>query len=154
MKYGKVVLAAILFAMLFYIGYTATDNARTVGKVATDVEAVMNTTELKEKGVNELGQYFDLSADAVDGFAIYESPKAGDVSETLIIKAKDPGQLEDLRAAVRGRIDRQMADTDYNEDQKTLLGNAVIRVRGKFLFFSVGGNAQSLAEAFDSSVRK
>ena len=120
-------------------------NDELVGK--TDIE------ELKKCNTRELLEFIGLDYSKYDEVLYYKSRVALDVTELMIIKAKDKNDLNGVEDAVERRISSQINTyQDYGPEQVNQLKNAVITKRGKYLFYCVAADPEKYEEVFKNAV--
>lgn len=77
-----------------------------------------------------------------------------EAEELFLVKLKDTAQADDVRAAVEKRLEAQKAVFDgYGVEQYNILCNfSRIEVRGNYILFVVGAQADTAVSAFRSAL--
>lgn len=149
----KWLLAGVIFAFaaLMLIGNNVKDVDMEVIRTAINNSGRLGT--LYEADGNAVKKTFDIDVQETDGFVMYTSDSIMDVSELFIAKCRDATKMNALQAAVEARLSSQKASFEnYGTDQSFLLKNAVLEVRGEYLFYAVGENAAALKSVFSSCI--
>ena len=106
-------------------------------------------TSMKQTGERELVQFMGLDASQYSEFIYYQGTEALSVDELLIIKAKHRDDLSGVKDAVDKRIEEQIKTFEsYGPVQVSLLKNAVIETKGRYLFYCTGKDAEKYKEVF------
>lgn len=148
-KLIKWLLAGVIFAfaLLMLIGNDVKDVDMGVIRAALNNSGQLGT--LYEADANTVKKTFDIDVQETDGYVMYTSDSIMDVSELFCVKCRDASKMNELQAAVSARLsDQKTSFENYGTDQSFLLKNAVLEVRGEYLFYAVGGNAAVLRSAF------
>ena len=149
----KWLLAGVIFAFaaLMLIGNNVKDVDMEVIRTAINSSGRLGT--LYEADANAVKKTFDIDVQETDGFVMYTSDSIMDVSELFIAKCRDTSKMNALQAAVEVRLSSQKVSFEnYGTDQSFLLKNAVLEVRGEYLFYAVGENAAALKSVFSSCI--
>ena len=166
----KVVLVALLVVFIAVLLAGNADSDRSADDVAHDVAPELYQDEDEseqgtappDEGENEgvfdgMGQadaldfkrIFGLNAEDYDGMAYFKPISQMDVEEMLIVRLKSDDQAEALEEAVEERIENQKTSFDgYGAAQCALLGKAIVKHKGNFLFYCVSPEAEKYCNAF------
>ncbi len=153
LKVIKWLLAGVIFAfaVLMLIGNNVKDVDMEVIRTALNNSGRLGT--LYEADANTVKKTFDIDVQETDGYVMYTSDSIMDVSELLCIKCRDASKMSELQAAAEARLSSQKVSFEnYGTNQSFLLKNAVLEVRGEYLFYAVGENAAALRSVFSSCV--
>lgn len=148
-------MGAVLIAIIVFMFVNAPNNNKSIETVGQEVvKYLAEDSTMEEKGQSELKRYYGISRDDVEGFVLYGPTNSADVSEMLIVKALDQKDVDSLRKAVeRRRNTRLETFAESGGTQVDTLNKAQIKVRGKFVFYCVGSQANRLSEAFTKSIK-
>lgn len=148
--------AAFICILVVFLGtvYTMND-ARNVPMDEIEQKLLQETDlgDLKKCNTRELLEFMGLDYSAYDEVIYYKSKVALDVTELLIVKAKDKKDLITVQDAVEKRVSSQINTyQDYGPAQVNQLKNAVISKRGKYLFYCVAKDPEKYEEVFRNAV--
>lgn len=128
------------------------------GSTASDI-SVSDTWEACTSSVEEYAQGMELDAmmlndiygideSLVEEFIVTIPMMSAQIDETAIIKAAD-GKISEVEAKVAERAEALKASAFYPEHVE-LAQDAKISVKGDYIFFSVGNNAQAFLDTFNA----
>ena len=149
----EVAFIAVLIAFLAIV-YMMND-ARNVpmNKINSALVEKTDIEELKKCNTRELLEFMLLDYSNYSEVLYYKSKVALDVTELLIVKAKDKNDLNSVQDAVEQRISSQINTyRDYGPKQVSQLKNAVITKRGRYLFYCVAEDPEKYEEVFRHAV--
>ncbi len=151
----KIFMICFLFGFLFYINSRDNTADKTADEIAKQLQTGKNVDTLVKGDANSLKRYYNLSANDYDGFALWTSENPMDVDEMIIIKAKSDEQVDSLEESMQTRISTQKKNFEgYGAEQTALLGESIVDVKGKYVFFAVSKNAPSWESIFLESVKR
>lgn len=127
-----------------------------LSQVETDLLTVSQNLNGMEKGDGKaLKRYYGLNLNDFEEVLIYVPANYMDVSELLVIKAKDPAQLDLIEEAVDTRNAMQLESFGgYGPEQVALLDNYEFKIIGNTLFYCVSPDASVLKDTFIKSMKK
>lgn len=127
-----------------------------LSQVETDLLAASQNLNGMEKGDGKaLKRYYGLNLNDYEEVLIYVPANYMDVSELLVIKAKDPAQLDLIEEAVDARNAMQLESFGgYGPEQVALLDNYEFKIIGNTLFYCVSPDASVLKDTFIKSMKK
>ena len=83
----------------------------------------------------------------------YASESNLSAEEVLLIRVRSGSQIQEVRETLEARIDSCISDFDgYVPEEVKLLEEAVLNVRGNYIFFAVAPKAEEYLEAFRNSL--
>lgn len=149
-----VVLLFILILTLSCFGCASAEQAP-LTQVETDLLATSQNLSGMEKGDGKaLKRYYGLNLNDYQETLIYVPANYMDVSELLVIKVKDPAQLDLVEAAVDTRNAMQQESFGgYGPEQVALLDNYEFKIVGNTLFYCVSPEASTLKDTFIKSIK-
>ena len=154
-KRGRYVMAVCLVALIVFLALTSPNNEKSIEALSEEIIGSGGIGELELKGQSELKRYYGIGRDDVEGFVLYGPVNSADVSEFLLVKVKDKDEMDRVRKAVEGRkYERLQTFSGAGGTQTQLLNDARLKVRGDFLFYCVGENADMYADSFVKYVNK
>ncbi len=149
----KAVFVIVLAFFLIFI-YTG-QNADDVPMEEIEQQLTENTdlASMSKCGNRMLMQFYGLDYEQLDEYIYYKSTEALSVEELLIVKAKDKSSLDSIKDAAESRIQSQIKTYEsYGPKQVAMLENAIITVRGKYLFCCVADAPESYKEVFTDAI--
>ncbi|MBU4439847.1 MAG: DUF4358 domain-containing protein, partial [Firmicutes bacterium] len=117
--------------------------------------ASQNLNGMEKSDGKALKRYYGLNLNDFEEVLIYVPANYMDVSELLVIKAKDPAQLDLIEEAVDTRNAMQLESFGgYGPAQVALLDNYEFKIIGNTLFYCVSPDASVLKDTFIKSMKK
>lgn len=150
----KIIFTVIL--IVFLSGVYANGSAKDVPMEDIEEQLIQNTDieKMAKCDNRSLMQFFGLDYETFDAHIYYKGTEALSVDEILIVKAEDKSDLDQVRDAVEKRISSQIATFEgYGPKQVALLKNAVITLKGDYLFYATGKDAEKMEEVFADAVQ-
>lgn len=153
MKYAfRVVEAICVVLLIVFVGYMA-GNTGNSNKSAEEVEAAviasMDMTGLQKRDNGAFRSDFGYDMADFAGVVYYTSESIMDVREMIIVKLPDGNNGEVFAEELRTYAAEKAALYEsYAPDEYYLLSNAVIEVKGNFLFFCVADESAAAYESF------
>ena len=145
-------LAALIAYAVMVVGANAARDVD-IAVIRDAIAAAPGVSGLKALDENGFQERMDASPAGCEGWVMYGSDEIMDVSEVLVAKG-DATALDDLEAAVRRRLEAQLAVfRSYGVNQKDLLEGATVLRRGNYLFYAVGEHADQWEDAFLACIR-
>lgn len=147
-------LLFILILVLPCFGCTSTEQAA-LSQVENDLLAASQNLNGMEKGDGKaLKRYYGLNINDYQEVLIYVPTNYMDVSEILVIKVKDPTQLDLVEEVVDTRNAMQQESFGgYGPEQVALLDNYEFKIVGNTLFYCVSPDASTLKDTFVKSIK-
>lgn len=153
MIYIKIGLVLCLLVFIGLMMRSDPQSDKTVLDVEESIAAVADMSSMERAQENDVRRAFGLSVNDYEGVVYYKSVSNMDVDEILIVKLKSPEQAEAVESAVQARIDSQLQSFQgYGAEQCQLLDEAIVDVRGNFIFYVVSQYASAYDKAFLSSL--
>ncbi len=150
MKY--VIVAVIVIYVAFLLNFSS-GSSKSFEEVKKPVEAAINTKKLQDAGIQGLKRFYSLNAADYEGVLFYNSKFNLSAAEVLLIKVKEEDQIHQVVEAIEKKIESRKNDFEgYAPQEVKYLDAAQISVRGKFIFLSVGEQADKYKEIFSKSL--
>lgn len=122
-------------------------------QVSEAVKKSADLSKMQEADSRRFRQFYGLNENDFENVMCYYTSQTMEVEELLLIKAKTAGDAEEAKEAVEARVQTQIKNFEgYGASQVKLLKNAVIKVRGDYVFMAVSPDAEKLAKAFKKSL--
>ena len=152
---AKFILIACLLAFVFFTVASDPTSDASIDDVSQAVIEAMddNTETMKEADGRAFKRDFGLSANDYEGVVYYAPAANMEATEFLVVKLSDTSQQQELRDAVETRVSQQLNTFEgYAPEQAGLMQDAVVDVRGNYVLYAVGSNAQAARSAFAKSL--
>ncbi len=150
---GKWILAAFLLIYVILLLWFTSGSTKPFETVAQIVENSLHTDNLARQDGQALKRYYGLNSADYNGILFYSSESAISAEEVLIIEAKSEAQVQTIRDAIETRLESRKTDfAEYAPKQAMMIEQAVILVRGKYVFMAVSPDAQEYAAVFTKSL--
>ena len=150
LELARLMLAVVTaFLLIFMVG-----SAPNTDVSLQELEAVavpqLSEGEVQKADGRMLRRLYGLNPSDYAEVVLYYPASNMGVEELLLVKLNDTAQTETVEAAIEARLGAQKQSFDgYGIEQTALLNNnAVMEVRGRYILFSVGVNAQAIRQAF------
>lgn len=148
------IMLLILILALPLLGCHQYDK-RPLAEVETDILASVSDLGMAKGAGKDLKRFYGLNANDFEEAVVYMPSNYMDVSEMLIVKAKDSTQVDRVEEAVEARVAKQAESfSGYGPEQCALLDNYELKIMGNTVFYCVSPNATTLKEAFVKSMKK
>ena len=145
------VIVLAVFLTFIYAGQNADD----VPMEEIEQQLLENTelADMSKCGNRTLMQFYGLDYAQFDEYLYYKSSKALSVDELLIVKAKAASDLDGAKDAAESRIQSQLKTYEgYGPEQVAMLKNAIVIVRGNYLFCCVADAPERYKEVFTDAI--
>ena len=150
LELARLMLAVVTaFLLIFMVG-----SAPNTDVSLQELEAVavpqLSEGEVQKADGRMLRRLYGLNPSDYAEVVLYYPASNMGVEELLLVKLNDTAQTETVEAAIEARLGAQKQSFDgYGIEQTALLNNnAVKEVRGRYILFAVGVNAQAIRQAF------
>lgn len=150
LELARIVLAAItVFLLIFLMGGAPETNVSLEELEAVTAPQLLEG-EAQKADERMLRRLYGLNPSDYAEVVLYYPASNMGVEELLLVKLNDTAQAETVEAAIAARLAAQKQSFDgYGVEQTALLNNnAVTEVRGRYILFAVGVNAQAIRQAF------
>ena len=149
-RYGMVIA---LFIVVIVALSGNRESKAVFDEVSAAVAGSISTDNAAKSPVRYLKKNFGLNAEDYEGVLIYTPTTNMHANEMLLIKLRDTSQADSVRAAIEERISSQLNIFEgYAPDEVNLLNNAIVDVRGNYIFYITDDNAQKADEVFRKSL--
>lgn len=139
----------VIFAACMLMGGRGANSNANVSDVEMKILGSVDMGTLTKSTSQMAKKVFGINPGDYEDLIYYQGSGVMDVNELLIVKLSDTAQAETLENAINTRVSTQIQSfTGYGEDQVHLLNQAVVQVRGNFVFYSVSPVAQSYRDIF------
>ena len=82
-------------------------------------------------------------------------PYSDEEAVELIAKVKDESMIDSVEESIEDRVNRQLESFNgYGVEQTALLENYELKINGKYIFYTVGENAEQVKEAYTKIIKK
>ncbi len=150
LELARIALAAITVLLLIFMVGSAPETNTSLEELEAVTAPQLLEGEAQKADERMLRRLYGLNPSDYAEIVLYYPASNMGVEELLLVKLKDTAQAETIEAAIAARLAAQKQSFDgYGVEQTALLNNnAVTEVRGNYILFAVGVNAQAIRQAF------
>lgn len=150
LELARIVLAAITVFLLIFLMGSAPETNVSLEELEAVTAPQLLEGEAQKADERMLRRLYGLNPSDYAEVVLYYPASNMGVEELLLVKLNDTAQAETVEAAIAARLAAQKQSFDgYGVEQTALLNNnAVTEVRGRYILFAVGVNAQAIRQAF------
>ena len=151
-----IIKSIMVLFLVIYLGHLyVSDYAADVSmdQIASALEKEESVTQLPEEGATGLRRFYQLDADATDGYFFRKASSPMAVEEVFVVKADSASTAESYLEAAQSHLESQKNIFEgYGTDQMALLGKAVVEKRGRYVWYFCGADAQQLRQIILSQI--
>lgn len=150
LELARIVLAAITVFLLIFLMGSAPETNVSLEELEAVTAPQLLEGEAQKADERMLRRLYGLNPSDYAEVVLYYPASNMGVEELLLVKLNDTAQAETVEAAIAARLAAQKQSFDgYGVEQTALLNNnAVTEVRGRYILFAVGVNAQAIRQTF------
>ena len=150
LELARIVLAAITVFLLILLMGSAPETNVSLEELEAVTAPQLLEGEAQKADERMLRRLYGLNPSDYAEVVLYYPASNMGVEELLLVKLNDTAQAETVEAAIAARLAAQKQSFDgYGVEQTALLNNnAVTEVRGRYILFAVGVNAQAIRQTF------
>ena len=150
LELARIALAALTVFLLIFLMGSAPETNISLEELETVTAPRLLEGEAQKADERMLRRLYGLNPSDYAEIVLYYPASNMGVEELLLVKLNDTAQAETVEAAIAARLAAQKQSFDgYGVEQTALLNNnAVTEVRGRYILFAVGVNAQAIRQAF------
>lgn len=156
MKY-LVILSAVMILCGILIGCSSKKEGAKDVPVHTIEEHIKQAASMEnmEKGdMNRLKKLYHLEADEVQDFVLYTAESNVEADELAVIQVKEEHQADSVKEKIMKRIEAQKVKLkDYRPEQFYLVEKHVLKVKGRYILFTVSKDAEQIESAFSEALK-
>ncbi|MDT8977895.1 DUF4358 domain-containing protein [Paenibacillus sp. chi10] len=151
------------FALLIFIFATSvlsgcasehSDINVSAAKIEHQMKQSVKLDKLKKGDAHKLKKLYDLGSEQVEDFLLYTASSNVRADEIVVLKVKDESLIDSVRASIAQRIDAQAVKfKDYRPDEYALLEKHVLKVKSRYILFTVSADAEQIEKAFDAALK-
>ncbi|MBM7649265.1 hypothetical protein JOC78_002218 [Bacillus ectoiniformans] len=153
----KVVLVVYLMGILSGCGLIVSTASLDVPMEQIDKHITQSAdlSDLKTGNFLKLKQFYGVTREEVDEFTLYRAPSNIRADETVVIKVKDPAQVEIVKEKLIKRVDQKAVSfKDYLPEEYYLIENYQMNVQGTYILLTISKDADSIVQAFQQSFKQ
>lgn len=148
----KVFIILLAVFILFDLFGDRTSKAD-INAVADETAKAAGFDDMTRAENRMIKRFYGVNPKEYEGAVLYAPQDNMDVHELFIVKLKDVSQQETIERAIEERLDTQIKSFEgYGAEQVALLKKHVLEVKGNYVFYMVGENAQVARKAFLNSL--
>lgn len=148
--YKKILIISICILCFGFniIGCTRSINI-SIDEIQNKIIKYVDTNNMKKGDNKSLRRYFGISIDDVEDYILYLPKTNMDVEELLILKVDDISKIDAIDEAIESRINKQLQNFNgYGVNQTALLENYEIKIKDKYVFYTVSKDAQNIKDNY------
>lgn len=148
----KIFIVLLAVFILFDLFGDRTSKAD-INAVADETAKAAGFDDMTRAENRMIKRFYGVNPKEYDGAVLYAPQDNMDVHELFVVKLKDVSQQETIERAIEERLDTQIKSFEgYGAEQVALLKKHVLEVKGNYVFYMVGENAQAARKAFLNSL--
>ena len=151
-----VVLAAVMSVCGLLIGCSSKKEDAKDVPVHTIEERIRQVASMDamDKGdMNRLKKLYHLNANEIQDFVLYTAESNVEASELAVIRVKQEDQAESVKEKIMTRIEAQKVKLkDYRPEQFYLVEKHILKVKGRYILFTVSKDAEQIESAFNEAL--
>lgn len=149
----KYISFALILVFVILLIFYMSGSSKPFDEVEESVENVLDTESLIRQEDSKLKRNFGLNAADYAGVMYYSSGFSISADEVLMVKVKKTDQIQEITSSIEKRIDSRINDFEgYAPEEVKLLEDAVLSVRGSYVFFAAAPDAEDYLKTFGSSL--
>lgn len=135
--------------------YSEESQSPKISQIVDSIKAEIPLNFVTESNnTKSLKRFFSLNASDYEEVSLFSPSSSMDVEELLIVKVKSPEQVDIVETAIENRVDKQLQSfSGYAPEQCALLEDYVFKIKGNYIFYSVGEKAEEMKQIFVNSVK-
>lgn len=150
---GKFIVLALIIVYIACLFIFTSGSTKSFEEVAGPVDGQVNKRRMVKAEDREIKKLYDLNLNDYEGVLCYIAKNNLSAEEVIVVKVKDKKQIKDVKDAFYERIDNRKKDFQgYAPEEEKYLEDAIVSIRGKFLFMAVGPDSEQQKEIFDNSL--
>ncbi len=139
--------ALVVFVVLMFVFNS--DSNKPFSEVEASIESRIDSSSLVWGNEQTLKQDYGLDAADYEGVMLYVSVNYLEAQELLLVEVKDDEQLLEVEEAIDKRIENRRNDFEgYLPEQVLLLDDAIVTIRGNYIFLVISEDAEAYQQAF------
>jgi len=149
------ILVSMALACSLLLSGCSREITMSVDQIGSELKSEIDTKNMEVGNDKSLRRYFGINANDLDGYVLYVPKSNMDVDELLIAKVKDESMIDSVEESIEDRVNRQLESFNgYGVEQTALLENYELKINGKYIFYTVGENAEQVKEAYTKIIKK
>ncbi|MFD2412298.1 DUF4358 domain-containing protein [Paenibacillus rhizoplanae] len=156
MKY-LVVLSAVMILCGILIGCSSKKEGAKdvpVHTIEEHIKQAASMENMEKWDMNRLKKLYHLDADEVQDFVLYTAESNVEAEELAVIQVKQEHQAESVKEKIMKRIGAQEVKLkDYRPEQFYLVEKHVLKVKGRYILFTVSKDAEQIESAFSEALK-
>lgn len=122
-----------------------------VAEIGEAIEKSVDLSDMKQLDDTRIQRFYDIAPDEVDEFWGLISASNIKAQEVLVIKAKEPTDIDEIKEKVLNRVSEQAESfKDYLPEEYFLIENHVLKVKDNYIFLVISKDADNIEDIFDS----
>ena len=143
-----IVVAFILMYVAGLFSFTS-GSTKSFEEVAGPVDGMINKRRMSKASERDIKKLYGLNIGEYDGVLCCIAKNNLSSEEVIVVKVKEESQIKEVKDAVQKRLECRKEDFHgYAPDEEKSIDDAIVSIRGKFLFMAVGPDSEMQKDAF------
>lgn len=137
----------LLFCFIVFVscGYKNVD----LSTIDISITKKVDMSEFSKANSKELKKFFGIKNTDISDFLFYAPTYSMNISEFLILKLDSTENIDNLKDLIDLRVSKQIESfSSYGPEQCSLLEDYTLKVKGNYIFYSVGSNTDEIYKIF------
>ena len=150
---GKFVIAALIVIYVAGLFIFTSGSTKSFEEVAGPVDGMINKRRMVKAEDRDIKKLYGINAGDYEGVLCYVAKNNLSAEEVIVVKVKETNQIKDVKDAIYHRIDKRKEDfKGYAPEEEKYLDDAIVSIRGKFVFMAVGPDGEQQKDTFDNKL--
>ena len=150
---GKFVVVALILAYIICLFIFTSGSTKSFEEVAGPVDGMVNKRRMVKAEERDVKKLYGLNISDYEGVLCYVAKNNLSAEEVMVVKVKDADQIKDVKDAIYKRIDKRKEDfKGYAPEEEKYIDDAIVSVRGKFVFMAIGPDGEQQKDTFDKKL--
>lgn len=136
-------IVGAIFMLLYPFRYKI--SPETIDKIQKVTDHFTESENISLVSSRTMNKDYGLRSDDYDGILLYESNESTEVNEIMVVKVKESSQRDDVKTAMKKRIEKRIKVFEgYGPDQTALLKESSILDKEGYVVLIISPNAESI----------
>lgn len=125
-----------------------------VEDIGVKIKESVDLSDMVELDESKFERIYGVKLDKIDAFFAYVPSSNISASEIAVIKVKDSSDVEEVKAKISARVQKQATSfKDYLPEEYYLIENHILKSKGDYVLFVISKEADDIEKIFDSSFK-
>ena len=146
---GKFVVVALMIMYVVGLFIFTSGSTKSFEEVAGPVDGMINKRRMAKASERDIKKLYGLNIGEYDGVLCCVSKNNLSAEEVIVVKVKDKSQIKEVKDAIHKRLEGRKDDFHgYAPEEEKYIDDAIVSIRGKFIFMSVGPDSEIQKDTF------